>query len=187
MIHLAYMKRFSILLFFLFSLGTSTLLFAQNQPAPTRDVTNPAPDSECTDKVDNDQDGRIDRVGGVFNGKTYLPDPDCLAANATSEGVKASGASSGMPINVTINNPLKVDTIQGAIKLFMDAVLRIALPFIVVFFIWSGFSFVLARGKPDGITKAKNMFLYTVIGTLLILGAWVITNAIIGTVNSITS
>jgi len=87
---------------------------------------------------------------------------------------------------VVINNPLKVDTIQEAIKLFMDAVLRIALPFIVIFFIWSGFSFVLARGNPDKIKVAKNMFLYTVIGTLLILGAWVITNAIIGTVNSIT-
>jgi hypothetical protein len=31
------------------------------------------------------------------------------------------------------------------------------------------------------------MFLYTIIGTLLILGAWAITNAIIGTVNTITS
>ena len=65
--------------------------------------------------------------------------------------------------------------------------MKIALPFIVVFFIWSGLSFILARGNPEGIKKAKNMFLYTIIGTLLILGAWAITNAIIGTVNTITS
>lgn len=187
MIHYSYMKRFSIFLSVLFIFGIATLSFAQNQPSPRRDVTNPAPSSQCTDLVDNDQDGRIDRSGTTFQGKVYPPDPDCLPAGATSEGQKASGSSSGMPIDVTIQNPLKVDTIQEAIKLFMDAVLRIALPFIVIFFIWSGFNFVLARGKPDGITKAKNMFLYTVIGTLLILGAWVITNAIIGTVNSITS
>jgi hypothetical protein len=93
---------------------------------------------------------------------------------------------SGFKLNVKINNPLKVDTIEGAIKLFMDAVLRIAIPFIVVFFIWSGLSFVLARGNPKKIETAKNMFWYTIIGTLLILGAWTITNAIIGTVNSIT-
>jgi hypothetical protein len=92
----------------------------------------------------------------------------------------------GFKLSVKINNPLKVDTVQDAIKLFMDAVLRIALPFIIVFFIWAGLSFVLARGNPEGIKKAKNMFWYTLIGTLLILGAWTITNAIIGTVNSIT-
>ncbi len=79
-----------------------------------------------------------------------------------------------------------MDTVQKAIKLFMDAILKIAIPFIVIFFIWSGLSFVLARGNPEKIKTAKNMFWYTIIGTLLILGAWTITNAIIGTVNSIT-
>lgn len=94
--------------------------------------------------------------------------------------------NSGFKLSVKINNPLKVDTVQDAIKLFMDAVLRIALPFIIVFFIWSGLSFVLARGNTKKMETAKNMFLYTIVGTLLILGAWTITNAIIGTVNSIT-
>jgi hypothetical protein len=93
---------------------------------------------------------------------------------------------SGFALNVKINNPLKVDTIQGAIKLFMDAVLRIAIPFIVIFFIWSGLSFILARGNPTKLVTARKMFWYTIIGTLLILGAWTITNAIIGTVNTIT-
>ena len=96
----------------------------------------------------------------------------------------ASGATD-FNLQVRINNPLKVDTIEGAIQLFMNAVLRIAIPFIVIFFIWSGLSFVLARGNPEKIKTAKNMFWYTIIGTLLILGAWTITNAIIGTVNSV--
>ncbi len=90
-------------------------------------------------------------------------------------------------LGIKLNNPLKVNTIQDAIKFFLNTIMKIALPFIVVFFIWSGLSFILARGNPEGIKKAKNMFLYTIIGTLLILGAWAITNAIIGTVNTITS
>lgn len=109
---------------------------------------------------------------------------DFVDAIPGKTGTNSSGGN--FKLDVRINNPLKVDTIQDAMKLFMDAVLRIAIPFIVVFFIWSGLSFVLARGNPKKMETAKNMFLYTIIGTLLILGAWTITNAIIGTVNSIT-
>lgn len=161
--------------------------------------------NECNDGFDNDGDGLIDSGGGVdkVTGKIVGADLQCksnsLAVCETGEQKgpcsKASNTTTGttsipstsFPLKIAIQNPLKVDTIQGAIQLFMSAVLRVALPFIVVFFIWSGLSFVLARGNPDKIKVAKNMFLYTVVGTLLILGAWVITNAIIGTVNSITS
>jgi hypothetical protein len=104
---------------------------------------------------------------------------------ATNTG--GSTPLSEFPLKVKLDNPLKVNTIKDAIGVFMDAVVKIAIPFIVVFFIWSGISFILAQGKPEDIKKAKNMFWYTVIGTLLILGAWAITDAIIGTINSIAS
>jgi hypothetical protein len=99
----------------------------------------------------------------------------------------SSGASSGFLLSVKLENPLKVGTISDAIKFFMTTIIKIAIPFIVLFFIWSGFKFITARGKPDKITEAKKMFGYTIIGTLLILGAWTITNAIIGTVNSVVN
>lgn len=96
-----------------------------------------------------------------------------------------SGQATGFLLDVKLQNPLKVSTIGDAIKFFMTTLLKIAIPFIVVFFIWAGLKFILARGKPEEITKAKNMFWYTIIGTLLILGAYTITNAIIGTINSV--
>jgi uncharacterized membrane protein YraQ (UPF0718 family) len=104
-----------------------------------------------------------------------------------ADGLATPGISQNTPTSVKLMNPLKVNTIQDAVKAFMSAIVRIAIPFIVVFFIWSGFNFIVARGNEKKITDAKNMFLYTIIGTLLILGAWVITNAIVGTVNSIGS
>lgn len=94
--------------------------------------------------------------------------------------------ATGFSLQVRLNNPLKVNTIAEAVKFFVTTLIKIAIPVIVVFFIWAGFSFITARGKPDKIKDAKKMFWYTIIGTLLILGAWTITNAIIGTVNSIT-
>ncbi len=115
-------------------------------------------------------------------------DGGTLPPNTTAQpGGTLTGTQSDFPLQVRLQNPLKVNTIQGAIKLFMDTVVKIAIPFIVVFFIWSGINFILARGNATKIGEAKKMFWYTVIGTLLILGAWAITDAIVGTINSIAS
>lgn len=99
----------------------------------------------------------------------------------------ATGAQNA-PLSIHLQNPLSnISTIPDAINKVLSVIIRIALPLIIIFFIWSGLTFIFARGNPAEVTKAKQMFLYTVIGTLLILGAWVITNAIIGTVNAIIS
>lgn len=116
-------------------------------------------------------------IGGVFT----------PGQNPNAASVTASGAQSAFSIGVHLQNPLKVDTIQEAIAYFLKVVIKIAIPFLVVFFIWSGFKFVLAQGNPTKVAEAKKMFWYTVIGMLLILGAWTITNAIIGTVNTIVN
>ena len=169
-------------------------IYAQESPIKDKGG-DPSPVSQCADKVDNDNDGKVDKSGLTSGGKTYLPDPQCLVSGAICEnGTKTcmSGSAtttgncgSGNCLDITIKNPLRVDTIQQAIKLFMDSIIRIAIPFIVLFFIWSGLSLVLARGNPKKLEDAKKMIWYTIIGSLLILGAWTITNAIIGTVNSI--
>lgn len=192
------MKSKTLLLASFLTLFLVVPLFAQTiTPAPSNGTVTPAP-SECTDGKDNDEDGMIDKLGRTVGTKVYPPDTQCLVAGAICEngtttclsavgGTAPKTCGSGLCLNITIKNPLKVDTIQEGIKLVMDAILKIAIPFIVLAFIYSGLSFVLARGNADKVTKAKNMFLYTIIGTLLILGAWTITNAIIGTVNTITS
>lgn len=102
---------------------------------------------------------------------------DCIQGNE----------SNALGLNLKLKNPLKVQTIQEAIKLLVEAVVRIAIPILVIFYIWAGLEFIFARGKPEKLEKAKRMFFYTIIGTLLILGAWTITNIVVGTVNTIVS
>lgn len=122
---------------------------------------------------------------------TSTPGTTTVGTTGTTFTPSGGAGGSGMPANnttllsVRLENPLKVNTIQDAIKYFVNALIRIAIPFIVVFFIWSGLQFILAQGNPEKLGKAKKTFLYTIIGTLLILGAWAITNAIIGTVNTL--
>ncbi len=181
---------------FVYSVAPETVAtptkYTQKLNFVTKAVVAPPPNpnqyetpNECNDKKDNDGDGKIDKLDLQCKDGVLCEDgtTKCVSFVNTSN---PSTTGSGFALNVQIKNPLKVGTVQGAIKLFMDAVLKIAIPLIVVFFIWSGLSFVLARGNPEKIKTAKNMFWYTIIGTLLILGAWTITNAIIGTVNSIT-
>ena len=197
------MKSQIVFLSIALMLSIGTVVHAQGTVPATIPSQGTVPGTvvtQCTDGVDNDGDGRADR-GGVKDAggkQLYLPDMQCQSVSATCEdgskdcatryaATTANNCGSGLCLNIAIKNPLKVDTIQEAIKLFMDAVLKIAIPFIVLAFLWSGFNFVLARGNSEKVTKAKNMFVFTIIGTLLILGAWTITNAIIGTVNSITS
>jgi hypothetical protein len=119
-------------------------------------------------------------------GKTNTPLAG--AAPCTKAPCPATTTTQNNPLNIHLNNPLSsISTIPEAINKILSIVIRIALPLIIIFFIWSGLSFILARGNPKKIEEAKNMFFYTVIGTLLILGAWTITNAIIGTVNAIVN
>lgn len=109
------------------------------------------------------------------------------ASFALAQQTDSSATASGFNLAVKINNPLKVNTIGEAIALVVRTIIKVGIPIIVIFFLWSGLKFILAMGNEKEITAAKNMFFYTVIGTLLILGAWTITNAIIGTVNAIAS
>jgi len=155
-----------------------------------------------------------DGTGGDANGDSVGDSPMCVAynnssaadANSPSGGLSGNGtgnsltgsgtgntsagstnAATNQALNIHLTNPLSVSTIGDAVNLFLGVIIKIALPLIILFFIWSGLTFIFARGNPAEVAKAKQIFLYTVIGTLLILGAWVITNAIIGTINSIIS
>lgn len=68
-----------------------------------------------------------------------------------------------------------------------NIVLPIAVPFIAIMIIYSGFLFVSARkkGSTDDLKKAKETLQYTLIGAGLILGAFVIANALQATLGEL--
>ena len=73
--------------------------------------------------------------------------------------------------------------IAGALKILV----MVALPIITLFFVYSGFMFVTAQGKPEKLNEAKKNFVWVVIGALLIMGAWIIATLIGGTVSQLTN
>jgi hypothetical protein len=84
-----------------------------------------------------------------------------------------------------LQNPLKFNDIQSFIAGALKTLVVVALPIITLFIVISGFMFVAALGKPDKLSKAKENFVYVIIGALLILGAWVLATLIGGTVSQV--
>jgi hypothetical protein len=114
--------------------------------------------------------------------------PDCAPdQNNGSTGSGAGGGSSS--INVTIENPLDgtVSSIPDFIEKILDIVITIGVPIVALAIIYSGFLFVAAQGKPEGLQKARQAFTFTIIGAVLILAAWLIAQAIGETVNEFVS
>lgn len=55
----------------------------------------------------------------------------------------------------------------------------------VIFIIWSGFLFVSARGNEEQIKKARTTFFWTIIGTVILLGAYAAALAVVAFVTSL--
>ena len=84
-----------------------------------------------------------------------------------------------------LQNPLRFPSIEKFIAGLLQAIVMIALPIITLFIVYAGFKYISARGKPDKLSESNKNFVYVVIGTILILSAWVLATLIGGTVTQL--
>lgn len=135
------------------------------------------------------------QVGAEGVGQTVLP-------NSQTSGLPPSQTSGGVPQNIvpqttytntntsggsaTVQNPLGgINSFCGLIKAILGAVIQIGIPIAVLFIVWAGFKFVLARGNAGKLDEARKNLMYTLIGIGIFLGAWLIATVIANTVNSL--
>lgn len=95
-----------------------------------------------------------------------------------------SGVFPGWP-NEAIDNPLEVDNLNNFIANLLNAFLKIAIPILALFLIYSGLKFVMARGNEKELETAKQNLLWTVVGGTILLGAWTIVKILKGTVEEL--
>src|SRR3989344_6953560 len=88
-----------------------------------------------------------------------------------------------------LRSPLNAafSSIPGFIEGALKALVITALPILTLFIAYSGFLFVSAQGNSSNLEKAKQNFMYVIIGAILILGAWVIATLIGGTVSQLAN
>ena len=85
-----------------------------------------------------------------------------------------------------LRNPVQFPDIASFIEGALRALVTIALPIVAFFIVYSGFLFVSARGNDSKLSKAKENFKWVILGSALILGAWVLATMIAGTVAQLT-
>lgn len=84
-----------------------------------------------------------------------------------------------------LQNPLRFRSIETFIQGLLQAIVMIALPIITVFVVYAGFLFISARGNTETLKRARENFVYVIIGATLILSAWVLATLIGGTVTQL--
>lgn len=95
-------------------------------------------------------------------------------------------ANPGSGARATLQSPLGgVANLNDLIEKILKVVVDIGTPIAVLFIIYAGFLFVTAQGNETKITKAKNAFTWAIIGTAVLLGAWVLALAIEGTIGNL--
>jgi hypothetical protein len=90
----------------------------------------------------------------------------------------------GETTGTTLTNPLTAQSFSDLVASIAKLAAEIGIPIAAIFIIYSGLLFVTARGSEDQLKKAKINFMWAMIGTAILLGAWVIADAIATTVKS---
>ncbi len=99
-----------------------------------------------------------------------------VAVAAHAQSTCGSGSTSG-----TLCSPSSYTSFQSFLSAVFTALVKISLPIITVFIVYSGFLFVTAQGNKTKLEVAKRNFLFVIIGALLILAAWILAQIIAGT------
>lgn len=82
-------------------------------------------------------------------------------------------------------NPIQASNIQTFLLKIIEVLLIFALPIIILFIMYAGYLFVVARGVPAKIEEARSALLWAVIGGVIVLGANVIFAVINGTIKAL--
>lgn len=73
-------------------------------------------------------------------------------------------------------------SIPCLINAILQVIVQVGSLVVVVMIVWTGLLFVSARGNEGELTKAKEALFWTIIGSTIVLGAFVISKAVVATV-----
>lgn len=121
-----------------------------------------------------------------------MPDQKTLTIQ-TNDVYAQAGQNTVKPnttVSIKLDNPLGkgkdgIQDIPNLVKAILEIALKIGVPIIALAIIYTGYLFIAAQGKPEALQKAKESFVYVIIGSMILLGAYVIAESIVNTVNSI--
>lgn len=105
-------------------------------------------------------------------------------ANTGSTPTGNTGSTPCSSNSNAICNPLKDVSITAVLTDVVNIAIPIGAVIAVIMFVYVGFKFIFAQGKPEKITDAWKWFAYVAIGTAILLGAKVIITIMESTLTS---
>jgi hypothetical protein len=102
-----------------------------------------------------------------------------------SGGTTLGGCNTVQGGTFTLCDPLGAASFCDLIKSLLNILLAIGVPIAVLFLVWSGFRFILARGNTTELANARRNFFYVIIGIAVFLGAWTLATIIQATFQSL--
>jgi type II secretory pathway component PulF len=88
-------------------------------------------------------------------------------------------------IDITFQSPIKSPSVSEVLVKFFDVLVEIGAVAVVLAVVYAGFLFVAAKGNPQELQKAKTTLYWTIIGSLILLGAQVIATIIKTTIEKL--
>ena len=87
----------------------------------------------------------------------------------------------------TLQNPLggNIDSLPALVKELLNIVLIIGTPLVALAIIFAGFMLVAAQGNPEKLQKARSALLWAIVGGAVLLGSYILAQAIGGSVNEL--
>ncbi len=97
----------------------------------------------------------------------------------------ASDSGSVGILKFDLENPLRANNFWDLLSNLIDIAMKIGIPVAVAFFIWAGFQYIFAGGEAKKIERAHKNLKNVVLGTIIFLGAWTITEVVVKTIQSV--
>ena len=85
-----------------------------------------------------------------------------------------------------LSNPLGITSIAELLVRVLRLITMIAFPVLVMFLVYVGFLFVKDGGNPEGLKKAREYLMWTLVGGLLVLGGQALALGIQGTIDALS-
>ena len=91
----------------------------------------------------------------------------------------------GSRVATKLQNPVGFNSLRALVVAILDVIVQIAVPLAALFLIYSGYLFVSARGDETKLKEAKSIFMWTLVGIAVLLGAKVLSGIIEETIEQI--
>lgn len=89
------------------------------------------------------------------------------------------------PDSTSFLNPLTVSDLPSFLQAVLALVVRLGWVVVVVMIVYVGYKFVAAQGSEYALQQARTMFLYTLVGAVILLGAQVLATGVCETVQAL--